>query len=114
MKQVHVFLFYQLERVNAVFLCNDQRGSGVVSMCHLLCQVHWDLNDGIWKESEPYLICESTDEKTMSSPELTVHGPSLRVHLMSPDCLETACRLPSSVDTNRRDSGRVTDLAAAT
>lgn len=33
---------------------------------------------------------------------------------MSPDCLETACRLPSSVDTNRRDSGRVTDVTPPT
>lgn len=46
--------------------------------------------------------------------ELTLYEPSRRVHLMSPDCLETACRLPSSVETNRRDSGRVTDLAPAT
>lgn len=40
--------------------------------------------------------------------------PSLRVHLMSPDCLDTACRLPSSVDTNRRDSGSVTDFTPPT
>lgn len=33
---------------------------------------------------------------------------------MSPVCLETACRLPSSVDTNKSDSGRVTDLTPPT
>lgn len=33
---------------------------------------------------------------------------------MSPVCLDTACRLPSSVDTNKSVSGRVTDLTPPT
>lgn len=37
--------------------------------------------------------------------------PSLRVHLMEPDFLLTACRFPSRVETNSRLSGRETVVA---
>lgn len=37
--------------------------------------------------------------------------PSLRVHLMEPDFLLTACRFPSRVDTNSKLSGRETVVA---
>lgn len=48
--------------------------------------------------------------RIMHKPRVGV-VPSLRVHLMEPDFLLTACRFPSRVDTNSRLSGRETVVA---